>query len=697
MSDLKNKYHVAINSVGYMLRGAPGSPAYTRSVVPSQVNRLAISDLNYADFAGQGIFYLAQTDWSAGIKTESVWRDDAKYYYSTNLDTYSYQGEIRVEREVLLDETFNEDVYCGAAVTVGGVTNSYVGTYKTSGGNIKIYKNSSGTWSDIASTTFGTNQNAATYLVGHKDKLWVGTVGVGNTDCLDAYDGTSWVDHQSAIDTATGWQAKSSRAACEVGDTLYVGVEDYLNDKCAIVSTGNSGATWALVKNFGFEAMVISMCSYNGKLYYLLYLTNAAKVSFRMFDPATSLDIEIEQFNSGSSSTGTWDKLLKVYNGKIVITIVGLGVDTGKIYEYDGSEITEIFSIDTKKYNIGREAYPVLSYGCVEKDNRLYWGNLIYNGESFFNYKKPLNDVTNATLYPLFVDNANSLYYMTSISSDENLYTDSSSYKATTAKNFLVVSEMSPVVSIDKLLHSITVMFNPLVSGDEIKLEYSINNRTSWVTVNTLTYSSEGGSATKKEIIIPNSILFNKIWWRISMANTGGASTPVLLDLIMAYKPIPNYKNRWQMRFNFSDGVKLLTNANDNRQGSDMNSQLWNEKLTKKQVKFQDIDYLECTLLSTLSKTATSAAVRSVQKIPPQGRIRAVSGNVAEEMYYTSATTNKILGITRGARGTTSRQYTSGQILDNGYDVYVEDISTSLNFTDESKTESIAQVLLIES
>ena len=54
------------------------------------------------------------------------------------------------------------------------------------------------------------------------------------------------------------------------------------------------------------------------------------------------------------------------------------------------------------------------------------------------------------------------------------------------------------------------------------------------------------------------------------------------------------------------------------------------------------------------------------------------------------------MGITRGVRGTTARDYPSGQVLDNGYNVYVSDITSTMNFTDEEKTESIAQVLLIE-
>lgn len=691
MADLKSKYHIAINSIGYMLRGTPQSPSYTRSVVPSQVNRLAISDLNYSDFSGEGIFYLAQTDWAGGTKSEQVWRDDAKYYYSTNLDTYSNQGEIKVEKELLTDEVFDTDVKCGASVTVGGVNNSYIGANKSS--NIKIWKNTSGVWSDISASEFGSNQNTPAYIYGHKGIMWVGTIGVGSTSVLESWDGSSWTDHSSAINTAIGWgSVLSSRSACEVGGTLYAAIEDYVNDESALVYTVDSGANWVLLKDFGFESNIISMSEFNGKLYYLQFAR--PKTFLRVYDPLESLDSLVWEFNTGEGylpNYGVSDKLLRVFSGKLIISI------SDKIYEYNGKDVNEIFAVDSKKVSIGYEAAPSVYHGAIQKGNRLYWGNLVYDGENFFNHKKPLGDADNRYAYPLFVDSSDRIYYMAIIGGDEAIYLDDSIYKATTSKNFIVFNEMSPVVSIDKLLHSVTVLFDKMVSGDEIKIEYSINNRSTWVTAGTLTYTSEGGTNTKREIIIPNSILFNKIWWKVSMANTGGASSPVLLDLIMAYKPMPNYKNRWQMRFNFSNGVKLLTNTSDNRQGSDMNSQLWNEKLTKKQVKFQDIDYLECRLLTAMSKTQTSASISSVYKIPPQGRIRAVSGSVAEEMYYTSAKTNAILGITRGARGTTARAYLSGQVLDNGYDVYVDDITTSLNFTDETKTESIAQVLLIES
>jgi len=675
-----------------MLKGAPQSPGYSRSVIPSQVSRLAISDIAYSDFAGQGLFYLAQTDWSAGIKSESIWRDDAKYFYSTNIDTYSSQGEIKTEMAVTSKKVFSTDAYCGNSVTVAGATNSYIGVYKDT--NIGIWKDTAGVWGEIAGVTFATSQNAPAYIIGHKDIMWVGTVGAGNSDVVESFNGTSWADQSAAIITATAWTGssiKASRSACEVGGILYVGVEDYLNGESGIVSTDDAGSTWSLVTSFGYDSQIISMCDYNSKLYYLQY--SSPKTFLRVYDPVTSVDSLVWTFNTGTltlANTSVSDRLLKIFLGKLIITL------PNKIYEYDGA-INEIFKIDSKKTAIGYEADSNLKYGCVQKGNRLYWGNLIYDGTYFFNYKKPASDVTNLYLYPFFVDSSDALFYLNDISNDVTLYSESSSYKATTAKNFIVFNEMAPVVSIDKLLYSVTAIFEKMVAGDEIKIEYSINNRATWTSAGTLTYTTEGGTNVKREIIIPGSILFSKIWWKVSMANTNGTSSPILLDLIMAYKPMPDYKNRWNLRLNFTDGIKLLNKQNDDREGDDLTSQLWNEKLTKKQVNFKDIDYQECTLLTGMTATQTSASISATKQLPNQGRIRAVSGSVSEEMYYTSAKTNAIYGITRGARGTKARAYLSGQVLDNGYSVYVEDIETNTAFTDENKTESVAQVLLIES
>lgn len=670
-----------------MLRGAPNAPAYTRSVVPSQVNRLAISDLAYSDFAGQGIFYLAQTDWSGGIKTESIWRDDAKYYYSSNIDAFSRPGEISVTKSLTLNNSFGGIVTCGVSAKVAGSNNQYVGTVKISS-HLRVYKYDGASWSDVAGTTFGANNANAAAIFGHKDRIFVSNVGTSNDLVVNDYNGSSWTNHSPAINIAMGWDATNSRAACESAGKIYVGLD--ATTQCGIVSSDNLGVTWTKEVDLGYGAKIIAMATFFDKIYYLVYSLTGDYAELRVFNPVDSTDASVIFFAGSFQSYGVNGKILRVFNGKLVISI------HNKIYEFDGNDFSKIFENDSKKVAIGLEASANLDFGCVEKGERLYWGNLVYDGSSFFNFKKVYDDGTGGTLLPIFCDASDRLWYYSDLSASD-VYIDASTYKETTAKNFIVISEMSPVVSIDKLLHSATLIFEKLVANDEIKIEYSIDNRSSWTTAANLTYASEGGSIIKREIIIPGSVIFNKIWWRISMANTGGSTTPTILDFIMAYRPIPNYKNRWQMRLNMSDGIKLLNKQNDDREGDDMNSQLWNEKLAKRHVKFQDIDYVECTLRTSMTKTQTSALISAVKKLPMQGRIRAVSGSVAEEMYYTSAKSDRILGINRGVRGTTARAYLSGQVLDNGYDAFVDDITTNLSFTDEKKTESIAQVLLIES
>jgi len=97
---VKEQYNIAINSKGYTLRGVPYKPGYQKSIVASQIDRLAISDIAYSDFSGAGLFFIAQTDWIGGSKHEKLWKDDAKFWYSSNIDAYSEQGSIKLQTKV---------------------------------------------------------------------------------------------------------------------------------------------------------------------------------------------------------------------------------------------------------------------------------------------------------------------------------------------------------------------------------------------------------------------------------------------------------------------------------------------------------------------------------------------------------------------------------------------------------------------
>lgn len=687
---VRDKYSVAINGKGYMLRGGPNNPAYRRDEQPTAISRLALSDLQYSDFSGSGTFFTAQTDWSAGIKTDKVWKDDAKFYYSTNIDAYSEPGALKLHKQLSSHNTFNENLFSGTVAEVNGVTNMYVGTDDDAGGYPQVYKYSSGSWSAIAATTFGTGQNAVSQLSGHKGLLCASVVGVGNNWCFGTYNGTSWTDHSSAIRTATGLSASgASRAHCELAGTLYAAIDDSSGNKSAIASTVDAGANWVSKIVHSTDSLIVDMIGYGGMVYYLL-VNSSYYADLRVFDPVTNADTSVYMFyNVSYWFTRSGGRYLHNLGGKLIIT-----VPSSEIYSYDGSTMTRIFLKDTAKNNIGTEASVDLQYGGLLVGTKLHWANLVYDGEAFFNSRKDSTDDTSYYYYPLMLDSSNTSNYLGfSGANPKVLLQDSSNYKATLAKNFLVFSEMSPVVAIDKLLYSITIVFDALATNESLAIEYSTNSGSSWTALTTMTPTTEG-SNTNREFIIPNSVTYKKVFVRVKMAGTG--TTPTVRDVIVAYKPIPNYKNRWSMRLDMSDGIKLLSGQNDPRKGIELYSDIWNEKNSKQIVTFEDVDYIECSITSGMAAADTSARVNSTKNFPRRGRIRAVSGGVAEEMVYTSAESNIIKGITRGQRGTRARAYSAGQVLSNAYSVYIERVQSEINWTDENKSEHVATVTLLE-
>lgn len=681
-----------------MLRGAPNNPAYRRDEAPTAIGRLAGSDLEYSDFSGSGLFFAAQTDWSGGTKSQRTWADDAKYYYSTNIDAFSEPGSIKLFKNVSLDETFTENISCASFEQPVGAAYGFVGTDDNTSGKPVIYKNSSGsTWLDISNGFMPTAQTTVTDTMAHKSKLWFGTLGPGATYVLGKCDddGGSPTDYSSAIGTACSITPENCYCMAQDGNTLYAAVRGTAGQN-HLVSTADGGTTWVDEFSNGFEK-IICILPVAGQIYYLTLIGNSVKLKVS----ESGVETEIYKFADNSLVVGTAGttgsgsrRLLKLFNGKIVISIYN------EIWEYNPATetMTRIYQVDSTKLALGNFAEAnivpntLLVAGPSEFNNKLYWGNLVYDGTVFYNERRDILDDNTSYFLFLLYNNGSTQYWMDN-NNFHKLYVNSSSYKGTLAKNFLVLGEMSQVVSIDKLLYSITVIFASLATDEQIALEYSTNGGSSWTALSTMTTSTEG-TGIKREFIIPNSIVYNKLFVRVKMA--GVATTPTVQDLIVAYKPIPNYKSRWQLRLEMSNGVKLLNGQDEQDTGSDLLAKLWVEKNTKQIVSFEDVDYVEATLRTAMTSGQTSASVDSTKGFPRKGRIRAVSGGVAEEMVYTSAETNKIKGITRAQRGTRARAYLSGQIVKNDYSVYIEKIASDINFTDEKKTENIATVTLLE-
>lgn len=686
---VRDKYSLALNSKGYILKQAPDFPLYTKRVIQTQVDRLAISDIEYSDFSGANLFYVAQTDWSAGIKDQKKWLDDGKFLYSKNIDPYSEQGSLRLEKALSqkgTDLATGSEVKCSMYGEVNGSEDLFAGTTDAdSDSKPRIYRFDAD-WVSVGAGAFaGTNQNIVSQMLSHLGDLWIFTVGVGNTEVVESWDGTTWTDHSAAIITAgTFANLSSSRCAASLGGTLYFGVDRGSSDEVALMSY--DGATFTEEEYFVSEGRIVSIAAYGSLIYYLLARPNTFEL--RVFDPSTSVTTSVRTFeNTTRELSGVGNKFLRVFKGNLIVTIPG-----DRIFSFNGSSLSLIFEQEELRDASDDDTRVVLFYGAVEKDNKLFWYNLIYDGEVFFNYKTGSDE--GLDLVPLGGDGAGNFVY-----GDQSdlvaVYTDASTYKATDNDQFLVMSEMDQVSSIDKFLDSISIIFDELDAGTEIEIDYSINNRTTWTTLGSVN-ATDNPSQTKAEFRPTSNIQYNKIWIKVKLNTTNSANTPKVNDVILAYKPIPDFKLRWSFTLDASRQISLLNKQQEQRTGEEVKGELWNLMDLKQKVVFEDVDYFECTLENAMAVADTSAKINTKKPIPRSGRIRAVTSGYVEEMTFTSASNDKIQGITRAARGTIARAYAANVVLKNDYDAYVDIVGEQIIVTDENNTESRVQVVLTE-
>ena len=347
MSVKKNSYHIAIDGNGYIIKGTPEDPKRVMSRSSVFGNRFASGDRDYADFSIW--WFWAQTDWAAGVKNSVEWEDDAKYYYSTNIDAYSETGGFKLQKEHVLLKDFGFDIVCGTSGVVNGSNDDFVGT-KENVNKPTIWKGDGGSWTEITSLT-STNNDEAAVLITHKDDLYAGfSGGAANTEKIISWDGSSWTDHTSDILTATGLSnITDAHAACELGGTLYISVTDTINDKNYIVSTADGGSTWSSEFELLGELDIISMRPFNGNIYYIAAGRNSVPLmQLREYDLTNDVEITTFYGNYGELNGGE-NNLLGVLNNKLLITLP----ITKEIWTYDTSgNLTQIYEQDSTKSDV---------------------------------------------------------------------------------------------------------------------------------------------------------------------------------------------------------------------------------------------------------------------------------------------------------------------------------------------------------
>ena len=641
-----------------MLRGSPQNPFYVKEEVPTPAGQVLATDIGYDQLNGAGWKYWGQTDWSNGFQ-QLKWKDNATFRDGQGIDVLDEFGGISLQKN-----------FTSAARITG--SHAY-GSHNVHDGDL----------------LFGTVKSGAAKVF----KL----ISAGTLSTLSAYAGISAVNSMSRFgnDTLIGLTRTSGTlktlAAYRNGAISAfrntnpivravkgIGIRAYISEKIAATSGDRLSyatdlGTFTSAYNAGKNRNIQKIEDLNGTPYF--FVTDAKKVEMFKYD----------EFLDRAFPIYTWDDLTsfgvtKYYS---IIKIAGTSNGVRVAYAFNGAKVWQTFDdqVEDSSYDFSKpfEFDGNLQFKGAQWDGQA-WVPGLYGKYATVQYTPFVNFAARAYAFAVTGTNIRIAYYDTTKNQ---------------VSGHVVSSEFGHQAgAVDKLVNMATVNCDALATSQMIELLRSTNEGSSYTTIGTLKFATEG-ALTSKDLYFPSGFV-SKTWLYKAVLVGPGTSTPTITDIAFQYRPVPDTKRRWGLSVDAGENVGLLNKQLEERSSRDLVSELWLEKETKRTVIFEDIDSCSAKIVSAMNSAHTSARVNATRLFPSKGRIRVVSGGVAEEMTYTSANGGKILGITRARKGTKAKSYSAGQQMDNFYTVMVTDIREQINNTDDLKTESIARVTLLE-
>lgn len=641
-----------------MLRGAPTQPRYVKEQAPSLVNQLGVGDLSYNQLNGSGWSYWTQTDWSGGFQ-RLKWKDDASFEDGQAVDVLAKYGEVTLQNSFTSGVSISGSHKFGAYNVHDG--NLLLGSIKA--GAAKVFKITSAHSLSTLSAYAGIS--AVNSMSRFKNDTLIGlTRTSGSLKTLVKYNGAAVSAFRSTNPIV--------RAVKGIGIRAYISeFQTAASGDMISYATNLSAFTSAYFAGKNRKIPIIEELS--GTPYF--FIQDANKVEFYRWD----------EFAEKAYPIYTWDNLTGFGVTKYLSYLIISGTSNGKsvAFAFNGARLWQIFDdqLLDSSYDFSKP--------FVFKDN-LHTKGAQWDGGF---WSPGLYEKYASVQYTPFSNFANRAYgYAITGTLLKLAYYDSTRYATS---GYVVSSEFgSNIAGVDKLLNSVNVNCKTLATGQTIELFRSVDGGSSFTSVGKLQFSTDG-AITKKKLYMPSGFV-TKLWNYKTTLVGPGTTTPTLLDITFEYRPIPDLKKRWSLSIDAGDNIKLLNKQSEQRDGKALVEDLWLEKEVKRTVIYEDIDAFSVNLVSAMTATATSATVNNTRFLPPKGRLRCLVSGSVEEMTYTSAGGNLIKGISRGQKGTLARAYTTAHTLDNFYNVIVSDVRETINDTDQEKTESVAQVTLLE-
>lgn len=658
---VRSRYHIAIDSKGYMLRGTPGAPVYNKERAPSLVSQLGVGDLNYNTLNGSGWSYWTQTDWSGGFQ-KVKFKDDATFKDGQAIDVLKKYGEVTLQYG-----------WTSAAKVSGSHSfgahgehdlDLLIGTVKA--GSAKMLKLTSANAISTLSAYAGISAvNSMSRF--NRDTIIGLTRTSGTLKTMVRYNGSAISGFRSANPIV--------RAVHSVGIRLYSG-ESVTSLSGDVLYYSTDLATFTSAYQAGKNRKIQYIEDLNGAPYF--FIKDGQSVEMFRWD----------EFAQRAYPIYTFENLTNFGVRRFLTYLIISGTSNNKsiAYAFNGARLFQIFDdqLQDASYDFSKP---------FEFEGNLQLKGASWDGEVWV---PGIYGTLSGTVVMPFSNFANKAYgYAKPTASTMFLgYRDTTKYAI--SGNVISSEFGSNIGGVDKLVNSVDINMNILATGQTIEVYRSVDGGASFASIGKASFAQDS-TAKKKTLYFPSGFV-TKLWNYKSVLVGPGTSTPTLNDLTFQYRPVPDMKKRWSLSVDAGDDIVLLNKQREQRDGKALMADLWLSMEVKKTVILEDVDGFEGTLVSALTSGATSARVRNTRLMPPRGRIRvrtSANGQI-EEMMYTSADGGTIKGLSRGQQSTLPRAYLAGQLFDNFYSVVVSNMAERINDTDQNKTESIGQVVLLE-
>jgi len=661
---IKSKFHIAIDGQGLILQGAPDRLAYEMKQAPIYGNRFAQGDRSYGDFSFW--WFWTQTDWSAGLKEDPNWADDAKFVSSKNLDAFSVGGQLKILDKPVVQTTdlsVNSDALTRCVYgTVDDGTNTisrfFLGNDATTvdGSNgAKLWQSSDGdTWTLINEFV---NISSVIDLFISLQTLYI----LLNSDLYVFNDATTpftTVTERKTEFNVSGLSCSFFHSGCDVNGVAHV-VGATL-DQASLKTSTDDGATFTQRILFPVGVFVYNCISFNGEFYY-----------FRQYGTTTAL----HRYNVGTTTDTLvyeFKGLLPIRTGiaggsNISMVIIGntlvMQFNDGSVWSCTTSNVI------TREYE-NRNSILSLDGGLINHKDIGYGENVIVKRNAGITsiYNNRVNIADDNHFIPAASDGTTILYLNDfGNGADNSIYrTLSGSYYAS---GHFITNEYAEISAIDKLYYDVTCNFTTLASGESIQVEYSTDGGSTYTSLGTASYSVDG-AITNKNFIFGDNIVSKTLVLRITLAGDG-TTTPTLKDYSVRFVPTITTKKLWNININCGDEVKRLDGALVAMVGRELKGRLERAWWTKSILDFQDLDYATTQLDGSLSAAATTVTVDSTADFPEQGRIRVDN----EEIIYTGKTPTTFTGCTRASRETKAAAHSDNAVVNNAYKVILTDLN----------------------